>query len=178
MAGRGTGEGRHGLDTGRWRMSYGINSISDLPEQHRTDALRQMEEEHLRPVRTPMPFAQRTEHEEQVALFQWAAINEYRWPCLRWMFAIPNGGKRDVRTAVRLRAEGVKAGVPDIFLPYPTADGWCGLWIELKHGSNKPTQEQQEWLAALALAGYRVATCWGAKEAIQIIETYLREELR
>lgn len=139
------------------------------------EALRQMgQAERPATLRTEQP-EKRTEHGEQAALFQWAAMHEGRWPELRWMFAIPNGGKRATITAVRLRAEGVKAGVPDVFLPVPMA-GWCGLWIEMKVGSNKPTAKQREWLAGLALQGYKTAVCWGAVEAIETIENYLRGE--
>lgn len=114
-----------------------------------------------------------SEHDEQVAVFQWAQMNAHLWPCLSRMFAIPNGGKRTKGTAIKLKAEGVKAGVPDIFLPWPTS-GWCGLWIEMKYGSNKTTEQQREWLTWLKLNGYQTAVCWGAKEAIRVIENYLQ----
>lgn len=60
-----------------------------------------------------------TEEEEQTALFSWARIMEARFPVLRWMHHIPNGGKRSKAEAARFRAAGVKAGVSDIFLPCP-----------------------------------------------------------
>lgn len=153
--------------------------------------MRQMEDDgrlYTVPVRVPTvdrvqvePERKSSEHEEQAALFQWAKLNEGRWPALRFMFAIPNGGKRATVTAMRLKAEGVKAGVPDIFLPAPVV-GWgdiayAGLWIELKAGSNKPTDTQREWLAGLRECGYAAAVCWGADEAIRTIESYLRGEL-
>ena len=96
-----------------------------------------------------------------------------RWPCLAYLFAIPNGGKRATVTAMRLKAEGVKAGVPDIFLPWPVG-GWCGLWIEMKYGSNKTTEQQRDWLAWLGINGYKTEVCWGAGEAIRVIEDYLQ----
>ena len=58
-----------------------------------------------------------SEHEEQVALFEWAEWNKRQYPELELMFAIPNGGQRHVVVAKKLKDEGVKAGVPDIFLP-------------------------------------------------------------
>jgi len=127
------------------------------------------------PSGTNRSGVKRTEHDEQVAVFRWAQLNELHWPCLRWMFAIPNGGKRATVTAVRLKAEGAKAGVPDIFLPYPTG-GYCGLWIEMKIGSNKPTGYQREWLVALSSSGYQVAVCYGADEAIAALQDYLGGE--
>lgn len=115
-----------------------------------------------------------SEHDEQAALFEWARIEANRGvEPLRWLFAIPNGGLRARRTAAKLKAEGVKAGVPDLMLPYP-AGGYHGLFIEMKFGSNKPTKKQKAWLAGLSKAGYQVAVCWGWDEARLVIESYLR----
>lgn len=49
---------------------------------------------------------------------------------------IPNGGARSKATAGRLKAEGVKAGIPDICLPVPK-NGYGALYIELKVPENK-----------------------------------------
>lgn len=115
-----------------------------------------------------------TEHEEQKALFAWAAYNEGKWPELKRMFAIPNGGHRHVKVAMRMKEEGVKAGVPDIFLPAARC-GWHGLFVELKVGRNKPTELQAEWLEDLTLEGYLAVTCWGFDEAAALIESYLED---
>ncbi len=67
-----------------------------------------------------------TEHEEQVALFQWAERSGI--PELELMTAIPNGGYRHPATAAHLKAEGVQAGYPDILIDVAragiTATGW------------------------------------------------------
>jgi len=117
-----------------------------------------------------------TEHNEQVAVFDWARANEYRLPALRLLHAIPNGGHRSKATAGRLKAEGVKAGVPDIFLPYPMFEPILrhGLWIEMKVKPNRPTVEQSAWLCALAELGYSTRVCYSADEAIDAIRSYLR----
>jgi hypothetical protein len=88
------------------------------------------------------------------------------------MFAIPNGGKRDPVTAVRLRDEGVKPGVPDVCLPV-ARQGWHGLFIELKYGRNKTTDKQNEWLDRLMEQGYLAVVVWGWNEAVAVIEAYL-----
>ena len=54
------------------------------------------------------------EHVEQVVLFEWARLQAAKYPMLKTMFAIPNGGKRGSATAAKLKAEGVKAGVCDV----------------------------------------------------------------
>ena len=66
-----------------------------------------------------MRVIKKTEHTEQVALFDWARANEPRHLQLGLLFAIPNGGKRHVGTGRKLKAEGVKSGVPDIFFRCP-----------------------------------------------------------
>ena len=82
-----------------------------------------------------------SEEQEQVALFKWAKLQENVYPALRLLYHIPNGGKRDKVTAARLKAAGVKAGVPDICLPVP-AGGCNGLYIEMKYGNSKPSPER------------------------------------
>lgn len=71
------------------------------------------------------------EHRIQAALFKWSRLASSRYPGLRLMFAIPNGGARDAITGAMLKAEGVKPGVPDIFLPVPV-NGFHGLFVEMK----------------------------------------------
>lgn len=117
----------------------------------------------------------RVEHERkmQVNLFQWAKLASGADPRLKLLFAVPNGGKRDYVTAARMQAEGVKAGVPDVFLPVP-AHGYHGLWLELKAGKNTVSDRQQEWLDDLEKQGYAVHVVhddW--QEAQGIIEAYL-----
>lgn len=101
-----------------------------------------------------------TEHAEQVSLVQWLDATH---PELLY-FAIPNGGNRNIITASKLKAEGVKAGVPDLFLP------GLKLFVEMKRvkgGSVSP--QQKYWHERLTNCGYRVVVCKGAAEAVDII---------
>jgi len=107
------------------------------------------------------------EHEEQVAVIDYCAWA--RVPC----FAIPNGGMRSKATAAKLKAEGVKAGVPDLFVPVARGK-YHGLFIEMKFGKNRPTEKQREWLALLSRNGYAAICCHGSSEAIDAIEEYMR----
>lgn len=126
-----------------------------------------------------------TEHDEQVIVVKWADAHPIGHP-VRLLLAIPNGGQRHKATAGRLRAEGVRAGVPDLFLPVPrlvnispsTAHvrSCPGLWIELKRRKSSPSatsSEQRWWHEALRAQGYRVEVCRGADEAIAAITDYL-----
>lgn len=112
------------------------------------------------------------EAQEQRFLFQWANLAQQQYPELKLMHHIPNGGKRDVKTAINLKHEGVKAGVPDICLPVARGK-FHGLYIELKVGKNKPTPKQLEWIYALEEEGYAVKVCYGWLEAKKTIEGYL-----
>jgi len=110
-----------------------------------------------------------SEHDEQVALIQWA---DSVGGAVGLLFAIPNGGHRHPAVAGKLKAEGVRAGVPDLFLP--VARGGChGLFIEMKAGKNKPTDGQLAWLDELRSQGYHCAICHGAEEAIDTIQEYM-----
>ena len=108
----------------------------------------------------------------QEALFEWAAYHMDCMPELEYMHHIPNGGKRDKRTAVALKRQGVKAGVPDICLPV-ARNGYHGLYIELKAGKNKATKSQEKWQKFLNSQGYYAVICYGWHEAAKVIEEYL-----
>lgn len=115
-----------------------------------------------------------SESVEQISLFRWAAFASGAMPELDLMHHIPNGGKRDITTAKRLKAEGVKAGVPDISLPVPCGR-YHGLYIELKAGKNKTTESQSGWIDKLTQQGYCVAVCYGWEAASKIITQYLKQ---
>lgn len=112
------------------------------------------------------------EHAEQAALFRWAEFARARLPELALLYAVPNGGHRHKATAVRLKAEGVKRGVPDLCLPVARA-GAHGLYIELKTERGKATPEQLGWIRALRRQGYVAEVCHGWESARSMIEHYL-----
>lgn len=129
----------------------------------------------------PLP----TEHDEQVALFNWAALHEWHEPRLAMLFAIPNGGARHPVVAAKLKAEGVRPGVPDLFLAcagigarpdHDGGTGWLahGLFVELKRTrGGTVSAEQRAWHARLRRGGYRVEVCKGWQEAASAICDYL-----
>lgn len=122
---------------------------------------------------TPEQLAKsNTEHGHQAAIFCYFANNFDKYPQTRFMFAIPNGGYRNAATAGRLKAEGVKSGVADIFLPWPTK--WKhGLFLELKVGDNKPTREQLDFLNEMECLNYHSVWCIGWEMGRDIIIKYL-----
>ena len=120
------------------------------------------------------------EEQEQTAVFRWARMQEGAHPELALLHHIPNGGARSKATAGRLKAEGVKAGIPDICLPVPK-NGYGALYIELKVPENKAlgvrkgrvSDYQAAMLKSLSDYGNRAVVCYGAEEAIRAIKEYI-----
>lgn len=111
-----------------------------------------------------------TEHDEQVALFQ-------KEGCHPLLHSIPNGARTSISVAKRLKAEGLKKGVPDLCLPIARL-GYHSLYIEMKRlkprGTIKP--HQKAWLQALSKEGHLCYTCWGAEAAWEVLQAYINEE--
>jgi hypothetical protein len=103
---------------------------------------------------------------EQIVVVKYCAARNYP------IFAIPNGGSRNKIEAVNLKRQGVKAGVPDLFLPVAN-HGKHGLFIEMKYGKGRTSPAQKEWIELLRENGYAAEVCYGASEAIDLIEKYL-----
>jgi hypothetical protein len=104
-----------------------------------------------------------SEHFEQREVVRWF---RQTWPGVR-IFAVPNGGVRSKATAVRLKAEGVASGVPDLFVP-----AWR-LWIEMKRvKGGSLSQEQKDWIAYLEGCGYQCVVGKGAEDAKRQISAF------
>ena len=140
----------------------------------------------------PEQIAKESESSHQIALFAYAAKQALTDPLWGLLFHIPNGGTRGATERDRaiaggkLKAEGVRSGVPDLFLPVPR-HGMHGLWVEMKKPSllnPKWTREesieaatsdsQKIWLAGLKEQGYATYVAFDWIEARDCIEIYLR----
>lgn len=126
------------------------------------------------------------EHQEQKRVFdscKYLKIPNSNVAAYDLMFAVPNGGSRSKRRglsleAIRLKAEGVKPGVPDIFLAHANSH-YHGLFIEMKRASkslSKVSDEQKLWQERLLKQGYLAVICYGADEAITVIKDYIKNE--
>lgn len=117
----------------------------------------------------PVPL----EDAEQETVFRWAKLQENRYPELKWIHAIPNGGYRFYQTAVKLKRTGTKSGVPDICFPV-AKHGYHGMYIEMKRiKGGQVSQNQKEWIKGLQDNGYNVIIAHGANEAIEALKQYL-----
>lgn len=110
-----------------------------------------------------------SEDQEQSWLVAWF---RHTYPDSR-IFAIPNGGHRSKSQGMLLKATGVAAGVPDLFIPQPSGD-FFGLFIEMKvRDGGSVSKEQKDWISHLEAKGYRAIVCKGFEEAKGEIECYL-----
>jgi hypothetical protein len=161
-----------------------------------------------------------TEHAEQMALFAWAnmaaklgfeAANDMRAystgvrgaepafpfqpvPVLKWLHAIPNAGARGNKVAAaQLKAEGVKAGIADVFLPvksFHVPRGFenrihnrvslSGLYIEMKRADGKLSDlssDQYQFGNFVLEQGFAWRLCFGWHQAAITIQEYLTYSL-
>ena len=115
-----------------------------------------------------------TEDYEQQRLVLWLKTLQTLLPKPKILFyAVPNGGWRDKVVAVKLKAQGVSPGVPDLVLPVPRGD-WHGLYVELKRAKGgQVSAYQKAWIEDLRGQGYRAEVCAGADAAMAVIIDYL-----
>ncbi len=114
------------------------------------------------------------EHAEQAALLYWVRLHEARYPELRWLYAVPNGRGRSKAEAGKLKAEGVKRGVPDLALDVARG-GYHGLRIEMKAPGKlrSLSHDQRMWHNHLLLEGYAIHTSDDWRDAWVALMTYL-----
>jgi len=113
------------------------------------------------------------ESASQRALFKWISYI----PILNDLsFSIPNAGRRSKITGYLMRLEGMKAGVPDIFIAFPSSP-FHGLFIEMKEKGRKPEPAQIIMMERLTAQGYKCAVCYTWEEAKNVIITYLNGSL-
>ena len=114
-----------------------------------------------------------SESGEQRALFEWASWAKAQHPELELLHHIPNGGKRNKAVAGKLKAEGVKPGVPDVFLPVARS-GFHGLYLEMKYGDNTLTKNQKQWFERLREQGFRCEIAYSFEYAQGALLAYLK----
>ncbi len=99
-------------------------------------------------------------------------MNERKYPALRLSFAVPNAAQRSPRLGAWMKAEGLRAGVPDWLLPVPRK-GASGFAIEFKSKTGRLTPAQYDYSTSLMAEGWvwRMFTDW--RSAADEVEKYL-----
>jgi hypothetical protein len=116
----------------------------------------------------------RSEHTEQVRFFELVDRHFTRHKELKNVFAVPNGSLRNIVVAKKLKAEGVRPGVPDIFVDVPR-QGYHGMRIEMKRsdGGKGLSSDQSDWFKRLSDEGYLCYQANGCMDAWAALCVYL-----
>lgn len=110
-----------------------------------------------------------SESDEQIGFLRW--WNEHFSAV--WIYHIPNGGHRAMNVAKRMKADGVRPGVPDLHVPE-----WR-MWIEMKRRSGgRLSSDQKAWMEYLEGIGDTVIVGRGAEDASRQVMDFLRERRR
>lgn len=111
------------------------------------------------------------EHRIQCQCVRWFFL---QYPKLRGrLFAVPNGGKRDVTTAAKLKAEGVVAGVADLILLVRNSK-YGALLIEMKTRTGRQSESQKEWQKIVS-DDYKYVVCRSVEDFINNVNLYLNQ---
>lgn len=114
------------------------------------------------------------EYELQKSIFEWAALNKYKYPELKWMHSSLYGIRLTIGQAVKAKKSGMKKGIYDIFVPRPHNE-FFGLYIECKADKNKLTMEQKEFKKDMEESGYICGEVRSLKEFIDLINWYFEK---
>lgn len=104
-----------------------------------------------------------------------------KYPGLEWIYAVPNGARRSAAHGAKLKAEGMLAGVWDLFLPVPgrgpCGGQYLGLYLETKTDEGRLTQAQQEFGRFVQQSGYATAVYRSLPEFVNAISAYFEGRL-
>ena len=103
--------------------------------------------------------------------------------CVRWfrlqypkyarlLFAVPNGGSRNLIEAARMKAEGVTAGVADLILLVPSGE-YSSLCIEMKTAKGRQRDTQKDWEEAAKSVGNKKVICRTLDDFQKEIKNYI-----
>ena len=124
-----------------------------------------------RPTRARKGEAEGEEQAQLIKLFR-AAYPEVGLLLIH----VPNGGSRkNAYEGWRLKEQGVRAGVSDLFVP-GARGGFFGLWIEFKAAPPNDaavSDKQEEWVALMQAQGYAAHICLGVDAALSVLSEYM-----
>lgn len=116
-----------------------------------------------------------SENEIQAAFFAWCERQSGKHPELRLAFSIPNGTYKGHASSYLHKATGLKAGVPDVFLPVARCEKH-GFFIEFKSEKGRVRDEQKQWMADLEAQGYVCRVYRDFEVAGQAVLDYLADK--
>lgn len=98
------------------------------------------------------------------------------------LFSIPNEGARTPQNGARMKAQGRRAGVADMFLAVPIDSqliskpyrGSSGLFIEFKYGNGKQNENQKNFASSVIYQGYNYHVISEFDQFVKLITEYLK----
>lgn len=110
------------------------------------------------------------EHKEQVAFINWFnSVEQFKDLII---FSIPNGGKRGIKTAIKLKKEGAKSGIADLHILLPNGKS---VFIEMKkQKGGKLSPAQIDFMNKSQSLGHTVIVANGCSEASKKFIDYLK----
>jgi hypothetical protein len=111
-----------------------------------------------------------TEHQIQKAFFDWLALAYPGANLVTW--ATPNAARRSPQMAAMMKAEGLRSGVPDVFMAMPRGE-YHGLFLEFKSHTGRLTENQKVYVINLRNMGYQVEVVRSFDEARLIVVKYM-----
>jgi hypothetical protein len=118
-----------------------------------------------------------SESQEQRAIVRWLSYH----PIVRELFCKNNNeGKRTAIQGHNLKLLGLRSGVSDLFIYYPT-NTFHGLWLEVKRNKKYTKSErntdtwiaQEKFIETVKNIGYQGFMCYGFLDGKAIIDAYL-----
>jgi len=106
------------------------------------------------------------EHKLQVAICKWLDYTQDFY-----YFSIPNGGLRHRLVAIKLKMEGAKAGVADMFWMVSN-DNWKGLFVEVKIDKGRQTPNQKDFEQIALKHGYFYSVVRSLDECIELLNKF------
>lgn len=113
----------------------------------------------------------KTEERIQIEFFNQVPLFFPKLPS-KLLFAVPNGGSRNIIEAKNLKAQGVKSGVANVLLLAPSK-GYAYLCLEFKTQTGKQSKDQVIFQQQVSNIGGKYIVVQSAKEAIDTVKDYL-----
>lgn len=130
------------------------------------------------------PVKELLEDEIQALFFRFIDTpeNQFLFPDLECVYAIPNGSNKAKAERWLFETTGLRSGVPDIHVPV-SRKPYFGYYIEFKTWkrfntkNNGCSENQLIWIERLKKRGNRVDVLWNPFEAIENLIQYLGRKL-
>jgi hypothetical protein len=117
-----------------------------------------------------------SERDEQISFFDFIPVLQTQHPdmaeSLGWIHASMNGAwMKNTKMAMIAMREGLRPGILDIFWAYNNGE-YPGIYIEMKYGRNKMTDNQKNYTNWVVGQKYLVKVCYNWQEAVEVICAY------